>query len=34
VDKSVPPKFIRLSELGVGTVLFGLQKADMISEFL
>jgi hypothetical protein len=23
-----------LSERGIGTVLFGLQKADMISEFL
>jgi hypothetical protein len=34
VDKSVPPIFIRLSERGVGTVLFGLQKAEMISEFL
>ena len=34
VDKSVPSGFIRLSERGVGTVLFGPQKADKISELL
>ena len=34
VEKSVPKGFIRLSERGVGAVLFGLQKADKISELL
>jgi hypothetical protein len=34
VDKSTTKGFIRLSERGVGAVLFGLQNADKISEFL
>ena len=35
VDKSIlSPVFIRLSERGVGTVLFGFQKADEIFELL
>ena len=34
VDKSIPKGFVRLSERGVGTVLFGLHNADKISEFL
>jgi hypothetical protein len=34
VDKSITPGFIRLSERGVGTVLFGFQKADKIFELL
>lgn len=35
VDKSIlSPVFIRLSALGVGTVLFGPQKADKIFELL
>jgi hypothetical protein len=35
VDKSsLSPIFIRLSELGVGTVLFGFQNADEIFELL
>ncbi|MDI9394952.1 MAG: hypothetical protein QM426_05830 [Euryarchaeota archaeon] len=34
IDKSVPKGFIRLSERGVGAVLFGLQNAYKISEFL
>jgi hypothetical protein len=34
VDKSDPSGFIRLSERGVGTVLFGPQNADKISELL
>jgi hypothetical protein len=34
VDKSNPPGFIRLSERGVGTVLFGFKKADKIIELL
>jgi hypothetical protein len=35
VDKSIlSPAFIRLSALGVGTVLFGFQKADKIFELL
>jgi hypothetical protein len=34
VDKSIPHGFIRLSESGVGTVLFGFQNADKISELL
>jgi hypothetical protein len=35
VDKSsLSPIFIRLSERGVGTVLFGFQKADKILELL
>jgi hypothetical protein len=33
VDKNIsPPGFIRLSERGVGTVLFGFQNADKIFE--
>jgi len=34
VDKSVSKGFVRLSECGVGAVLFGLQNADRISELL
>jgi hypothetical protein len=34
LDKSNPPGLIRLSELGVGTVLFGFKKAGKISKFL
>jgi hypothetical protein len=35
VDKSsLSPVFIRLSERGVGTVLFGFQNADEIFELL
>jgi isopropylmalate/homocitrate/citramalate synthase len=34
VDKSISKGFIRLSEYGVGAVLFGLQNADKISELL
>ncbi len=34
VDKSVSKGFVRLSERGVGAVLFGLQNADQISELL
>lgn len=34
VDKSVPSGFIRLSERGVGTVLFGPNNADIVSELL
>jgi len=35
VDKSIlSPEFIRLSERGVGAVLFGLQNAGKISELL
>jgi len=34
VDKSVSQEFVRLSERGVGAVLFGLQNADKISDFL
>jgi hypothetical protein len=34
VDKSVSKEFVRLSERGVGAVLFGLQKADKISDLL
>ncbi|KKG07020.1 hypothetical protein [Methanosarcina mazei] len=34
VDKSIPKRFVRLSERGVGAVLFGLHNADKISEFL
>ena len=34
VDKSVSKGFVRLSERGVGAVLFGLQNADKISELL
>lgn len=35
VEKSIlSPVFIRLSTLGVGTVLFGSQKADKIFELL
>lgn len=34
IDKSIPPGFIRLSELGVGTVLFGFEKADNIAKLL
>lgn len=35
VEKSIlSPIFIRLSALGVGTVLFGSQKADKIFELL
>lgn len=34
VDKSTTKGFIRLSERGVGAVLFGLQNADEINEFL
>jgi hypothetical protein len=34
VDKSVSKGFVRLSERGVGAVLFGLQNADKILELL
>jgi hypothetical protein len=34
VDKSTTRGFIRLSERGVGAVLFGLQDADKISDML
>lgn len=34
VEKSVSKGFVRLSEYGVGAVLFGLQNADKISKFL
>jgi hypothetical protein len=34
VDKSTTNGFIRLSERGVGAVLFGLKDADKISELL
>ena len=34
VDKSISKGFVRLSERGVGAVLFGLQNADKISELL
>ena len=34
VDKSISKGFVRLSERGVGAVLFGLQKADKISDML
>ena len=34
VDKSMSKGFVRLSEYGVGAVLFGLQNADKISELL
>ncbi len=34
VDKSIPSGFIRLSENGVGAVLFGLHNADKIKELL
>ena len=34
VDRSVSQGFVRLSELGVGAVLFGLQKADKIYDML
>ena len=34
VDKSVSQGFVRLSERGVGAVLFGLQKADKIYDLL
>lgn len=34
VDKSTTKGFIRLSEHGVGAVLFGLKDADKISELL
>jgi len=34
VDKSISKGFVRLSEYGVGAVLFGLQNADKISELL
>lgn len=35
VEKSIlTPTFIRLSDLGVGAVLFGFQKADRIFELL
>jgi len=34
VDKSVSQEFVRLSERGVGAVLFGLQNADKISDIL
>jgi hypothetical protein len=34
VDKSIPSGFIRLSERGVGAVLFGRHNADKISELL
>lgn len=34
VDKSISKGFVRLSEYGVGAVLFGLQNADKISRFL
>jgi hypothetical protein len=35
VDKSIlSPVFIRLSERGVGTVLFGFQEADKVFELI
>lgn len=34
LDKSIPSGFIRLSELGVGAVLFGFQNADKIFELV
>ena len=34
MDKSTTRGFIRLSERGVGAVLFGLKDADKISELL
>ena len=34
VDKSVSKGSVRLSERGVGAVLFGLQNADKISKLL
>jgi hypothetical protein len=34
VDKSVSKGYVRLSERGVGAVLFGLQNADKISKLL
>lgn len=34
VDISIPPGFVRLSERGVGTVLFGSKNANIISELL
>ena len=34
VDKSVSQRFVRLSERGVGAVLFGIQNADKITEML
>ncbi len=34
LEKSVLKGFIRLSEYGVGAVLFGFQNADKISKFL
>jgi len=34
VEKSVSNGLVRLSEYGVGAVLFGLQNADKISMFL
>jgi len=34
LDKSTTKGFIRLSERGVGAVLFGLKDADKISELL
>jgi ribose 5-phosphate isomerase RpiB len=34
VDKSTTKGFIRLSERGVGAVLFGFRNADKISELL
>ncbi|MGB9926966.1 MAG: hypothetical protein ACPK85_01020 [Methanosarcina sp.] len=34
VEKNASNRFIRLSERGVGAVLFGLQNADRISDML
>jgi hypothetical protein len=34
VDKQVPQGLVRLSEHGVGAVLFGLQNANKISDML
>ncbi len=34
IDKSVSKEYIRLSERGVGAVLFGLRNADKISDLL
>jgi hypothetical protein len=34
VDKSISKGLVRLSERGVGAVLFGLQNADKITELL
>jgi len=35
VEKSIlSPEFVRLSTMGVGTVLFGYQRADKIFELL